>query len=863
MSILERKNPGIVTRHSLKPAGRDIIRIDAFSWKSLASLSNMNPPELSSILQTIEKPLQYASGNSYGNLRKLKGLEPFIRHWLKKLLSFPLNPEQVKVIHHLEARIIGFDGLDFLDKRLRLLEIQEMLRNLKEKTLLPAEETLPLPTLEVFREGQKKLRTPIQFVKGIGPRLSALLAKKGIRTIEDALYFIPRQYIDRRQIRKISELTPGRIETVRGTILQADGVWRGRRRVFELHIGDETGVLIAKWFHFNPRVMKARFKKGMSLILSGEVRLFQFQKEMHHPEVEVCDGGEDSPSGGIPPLDDSLHFGRIIPIYSETEGLYQRQRWIRRIWKTIVDAYAPCAESGIPPEVCRRQGLLPLSEALRKVHFPDESDHWALLNEGKSPAHRRLIFDEFFFLELGLALRRSGTQREKGIAFPIQHRYTQALRRRLPFSLTPAQERVIAEIEADMRRPIPMNRLLQGDVGSGKTLVALMAALMAVEGGYQVALMAPTEILAEQHFFNLRSLVEPLGLRCSLLTSRLRRPLKDSIREEIERGECPIVIGTHALIQEAVNFKNLGLAIIDEQHKFGVLQRAALRKKGYRPDVLVMTATPIPRTLAMTLYGDLDVSIIDQLPPGRGPIATRVLSDTERFRAYRLLREEIGKGRQAYVVYPLVEESEQLDLKDATQMAKHLQRDIFPEFRVGLVHGQMKGEAKEAVMADFKDRKVQILVSTIVIEVGIDVPNATVMVIEHAERFGLSQLHQLRGRIGRGPDPSFCILMASPDTSEEGRRRLKVMEETTDGFRIAEEDLEIRGPGDLLGTQQSGLPDFRVAHFIRDFGLLAEARKEAFAIIEKDPLLSLPEHQIMKETLLFRWQGRLQLADVG
>jgi ATP-dependent DNA helicase RecG len=531
--------------------------------------------------------------------------------------------------------------------------------------------------------------------------------------------------------------------------------------------------------------------------------------------------------------------------------------------KNAVDLFAPKAFSGIPEEVCQRQNLIPLSEAFRKAHFPDAEDNISLLNEGKSPAHRRLIFDELFFLEIGLALRRSGTVMETGIAFPVTHLYTNQLCKLLPFALTPAQERVLSEIESDMRLPHPMNRLLQGDVGSGKTIVALMAGLMAIEGGYQMALMAPTEILAEQHFLNIRPLVEKLGLRTALLTSSLKKSQKETLGEEIHAGKIHMVIGTHALIQEGVEFQRLGLVIIDEQHKFGVLQRVSLKKKGYNPDVLVMTATPIPRTLAMTLYGDLEVSVIDQLPPGRGTITTRVFNEKERFRVYRILREEISKGKQAYVVYPLVEESERLDLKDATQMAKHLQRDIFPEFRVGLIHGRLKSEEKETIMADFKSQRIHILVSTIVIEVGIDVPNASVMVIEHAERFGLSQLHQLRGRVGRGKDPSQCLLIAQYPRSEEAQRRLRVMEQTTDGFKIAEEDLAIRGPGELLGTQQSGLPDFRVANFVRDIQLLGEARKEAFSIISRDPILSLPEHLFTKETLKERWKGRLELATIG
>jgi ATP-dependent DNA helicase RecG len=550
--------------------------------------------------------------------------------------------------------------------------------------------------------------------------------------------------------------------------------------------------------------MKGRFKKGMHLILFGEVKLYQFQKEIHHPELEILDEEEpESPDGNAAPppgKEESLHFGRIVPVYSETEGLYQRQRLIRRIMKNAVDLFAAREFSGIPDEVCRRQNLIPLSEAFRRAHYPGPDENLALLNEGKSPAHRRLVFDEFFFLELGLALRRSGTLMEKGIPFSISHRYTSQLRKVLPFSLTPAQERVLGEIESDMRQPHPMNRLLQGDVGSGKTIVALLSGLMAIEGGYQVAIIAPTEILAEQHYLNIRP-----WWKTGFRAASHQQPEK-SEKEILSRiaGEIHVVIGTHALIQEDVEFQRLGLAIIDEQHKFGVMQRATLKKKGQTPDVLVMTATPIPRTLAMTLYGDLEVSVIDQLPPGRGSITTRVFNEKERFRVYRVLREEIAKGKQAYVVYPLVEESERLDLKDATQMAKNLQRDIFPEFKVGLIHGRLKSEEKEAIMADFKAQRIQILVSTIVIEVGIDVPNASVMVIEHAERFGLSQLHQLRGRVGRGKDPSQCLLIAQYRRSEEAERRLRVMEQTTDGFKIAEEDLAM-GPGELMGTQQSGL----------------------------------------------------------
>jgi ATP-dependent DNA helicase RecG len=827
---------------------------------------SFNPsPEWRQIFESLEKPLLYASHNEFANVKKLKGLEPYVETWLDKAGRLGPPPFPPDLLQRFGTVLRGFDAMDPEGKKNRVREAQGLLDKMKAGEP-PGEGTPSLPTFPEFQKMRQELQTPIQYLKGVGPRLSEILKKKNIRTVEDALYFLPRAYEDRRFIKKISQLTVGKQETAVGEVLSSDVVHHGRRRSFTVMIGDETGILTAKWFNFNPRFMKDRFRKGMRVILSGEIRMFQFQKEIHHPELEVLeDPGEKEkePSPDSATGEESLHFQRIVPIYSETEGLYQRQRLIRRIQKRVVDQFAAKAVSGLPAEICRRQGLIPLSEALRRAHFPDLQEDIQALQERKSPAHRRLIFEEFFFMEIGLALRRSGTALEKGIAFPISHRYTQKLRSLLPFALTPAQDRVIREIEGDMRKPHPMNRLLQGDVGSGKTLVALTAALMAIEGGYQVAIMAPTEILAEQHFLNIRPLIEQLGLRSCLLTSSSKKKQRDVLLQDLQDGAVQIAIGTHALIQGGVEFRNLGLAIIDEQHKFGVLQRANLKKKGYHPDVLVMTATPIPRTLAMTLYGDLDVSVIDQLPPGRGVITTRVFSEKERHQVYRLLREELGKGKQAYVVYPLVEESERLDLKDATQMAAHLQRDIFPEFKVGLLHGRMKSEEKEAVMADFKGRRLQVLVSTIVIEVGIDVPNASVMVIEHAERFGLSQLHQLRGRVGRSQDPAQCLLIAQYRRSEDAEQRLRIMEKTRDGFKIAEEDLAIRGPGELLGTQQSGLPEFRVADFVRDFPLLAEARKEAFALIDRDPPLSKPEHYLMKETLTERWKGKLELARVG
>ena len=468
-----------------------------------------------------------------------------------------------------------------------------------------------------------------------------------------------------------------------------------------------------------------------------------------------------------------------------------------------------------------------------------------------------------FYLELGLALKRRGFTLAEGIAFEVNHKYTKPLLKLLPFSLTHAQRRVLSEIKEDMMAPFPMHRLIQGDVGCGKTMVALMAALVAVENGYQVAFMAPTEILAEQHFLTVNAWCESLGVKVVLLTASHKGKEREALLAQVTRGEAQIIIGTHAVIQDKVEFYRLGLGIIDEQHRFGVLQRGILKRKGENPDILVMTATPIPRTLAMTVFGDLSLSVIDELPPGRTPISTKVYAESRRKQIYGIVRDEVTSGRQAYIICPLVEESEKSDLKAAAQMAEELQSGAFPEFRVGLLHGRLKPEEKEAVMAAFKANEIHILVATTVIEVGIDVPNATVMVIEHAERFGLSQLHQLRGRVGRGSHSSHCLLIASDRLSDDGVKRLRVMEATTDGFRIAEADLEIRGPGDFLGTRQAGLPEFRVASLLKDGRILEEARREAFTLVERDPELKLPEHVSLKEEMVKRWGGRLELAGVA
>ncbi|SNB45974.1 ATP-dependent DNA helicase RecG [Geobacter sp. DSM 9736] len=705
---------------------------------------------------------------------------------------------------------------------------------------------------------RKNLETPIRFIKGIGPKLAETLSKKGIATVEDALYLLPHRYEDRRTILPIAKLKPGETCVFQGEVVTADAVTtKGGRRFFEAVVRDGSGSITFKWFRYHPTFMKKAWSPGKRGIFTGEVSQYGFMLEVHHPEVEWVSASED--------LDtvmarDPFNFGRIVPVYPLTEGL--NQKLMRKVMKEVVDHFADSAASHLPEPVVKSHALLPLPGALREVHFPEELP-LEELNGKKTPAHQTLAFDEFFYLELGLALKKRGVAMEEGISFEVTHRYTKELLKLLPFQMTGAQRRVLSEIKADMMAPHPMHRLVQGDVGCGKTLVALMAALVAVENGYQVAIMAPTEILAEQHYLNIHRWCEELGIKVTLLTASLKGKVRTERLNDIASGEAKIVIGTHAVIQEKVEFHRLGLGIIDEQHRFGVLQRGILKKKGCNPDILVMTATPIPRTLAMTVFGDLSLSVIDELPPGRTPVETKIAFESRRAQVYGIVREEVAKGHQAYVIYPLVEETEKSELKAATQMAEHLTAEVFPDLKVGLLHGRMKPEEKEETMRAFKERRLDILVATTVIEVGIDVPNATVMVIEHAERFGLSQLHQLRGRVGRGGGRSRCILLTPGKLSEDGEKRLRVMEQTSDGFRIAEADLEIRGPGDFLGTRQAGIPDFRVASILRDARILEEARREAFGIVEKDSALSWPEHEGLREELVRRWGGRLELAAIA
>ncbi|HIE04081.1 MAG TPA: ATP-dependent DNA helicase RecG, partial [Candidatus Latescibacteria bacterium] len=647
------------------------------------------------------------------------------------------------------------------------------------------------------------LRTPVQFVKGIGPKRAEALRSIKVKTLEDLLYHIPRRYLDRSTICSIGDAPSSREVTVVGRVVSFSRVpsIRGGKERLEMLLEDDTGVLRCIWFG-GIRFVEKALEVGKLVMVSGTVeRDGLYGRKMIHPDVEEFSEEERH----------QLHTGRVVPVYpssSEMKRVRLDSRGLRRVLAPVLDEVVPHIQDPLPEEVLARCGLMSLPEALHFVHFPESV---RLAEE----ARRRLAFDDFFYLELLLAERYRERKRKEGISFPEVGDLVPELMKRLPFPLTNAQRRVMREIWEDMKSPYQMNRLLQGDVGSGKTLVALMTMLIAVANGYQAALMAPTEVLAEQHYITVRSLLEELGVRVGLLIGGMGPSQRRLMLRAIELGEVRIVVGTHALIQEDVKFKDLGVVVIDEQHRFGVVQRLKLRRKGPSPDVLVMTATPIPRTLGLTLYGDLDVSVLDEMPPGRHPVRTVWRPQSRRPQVLAFVREQVRQGHQAYIVYPLVEESERVDLEAAVQAYEKLQREL-PDLRLALLHGRMRGDEKEEVMRAFKEGRTDVLVSTTVIEVGVDVPNATVMVVERAERFGLAQLHQLRGRVGRGKARSYCILLTGERLSDEARERILTMVRTNDGFEIAEKDLELRGPGEFMGTRQSGMPEFRIAHLIRD-----------------------------------------------
>ncbi len=689
--------------------------------------------------------------------------------------------------------------------------------------------------------------TSIQYLKGVGPKLGDLFQRKGLRTLGDLLEFYPRAYEDQRAARNIASLRAEDIVSIKAHVVSTHGINMGRssRKMYDVLVRDSSGQIHCKFFRVPYKGYFERFTPFKEVRVVGKVTEYRGRLEFHHPDIR-----------DIEPEDENQDA--LIPLYTEIEGLATTK--IQRLVQAAIQQIEEWPAEPLPAWVREKYELMPRQKALMDIHTPNPMLASAY-STFQAPSQKRIIFEEFFWLELYLASKKAGFKKDHALQIKNPGHLLKKLEETLPFQMTGAQRRVFEEIKADLQTPHPMHRLVQGDVGSGKTIVSFMAGVYTHESGFQCALMAPTEILAEQHYKNAQKLLQPLGIEVGFLVGKTKAAERKQILARLEAGEIHFIVGTHALIEDEVKFKKLALVIIDEQHRFGVEQRGVLRAKGDSPHFLIMTATPIPRTLAMTVYGDLDVSIIDEMPPGRSPIQTRATFESKRPQAIQFMIDQLKKGRQAYIVYPLVEESEKIDLKNAVSEYEKLQEQ-FPDYKFGLLHGKMKPDEKDAVMTSFRNQEIQVLVSTTVIEVGVDVPNANIMIIEHAERFGLSQLHQLRGRVGRGEHKSFCILIMGYAVSEEGKERTAMMEKTTDGFKIAEFDLEMRGPGEFMGTRQSGLTGFKMANLVRDMALLQQARSAAFEILKKDPQLKLQDHAPLREELL-REHGPAALAGIA
>ena len=691
----------------------------------------------------------------------------------------------------------------------------------------------------------------LQFIKGVGPRKAADLKRVGLSIVQDLLYRLPFRYEDRTKAQLVSSLSPGNRAAVHVKITSTNLIRTRRRKfiIFHAVVSDKSGSIRCAWM--NQGYLKDVLKPQQSVVIFGDVKLDSTGLHFMNPEYEFVDGDNPSKSSN------GIHTGRIVPFYERAGAVTPNMQ--RKLVRLTLDKLPDKIPELLPAKVVTRSQLIARRTAIEQAHFPLNETNLELLNQFRSPAQRRLIFEEFFLFQIAYAWQRySSAIEQKPFVIRVNKRIRTSAARSLPFKLTPGQKEAVKEIVEDMQQSKGMHRLLQGDVGSGKTIVALLAAIVAMENGLQVAFMAPTEILALQHFRNISKLLSHSQFRIDFLIGGMTSTKKEECEAKLKEGITQLVIGTHALVQKAISFQNLGLVIIDEQHRFGVAQRADLRAKGLRPDVLLMTATPIPRTLALTDYAELNISKIKDLPPGRKPVRTVTVPESDREDVYQILRKELKAGRQVYVIYPLIEESEKVDLKSATEMAERLQKEVFKNYRVGLLHGKLKQEVKDRVMETFVSGKIHVLVSTTVVEVGVDVPNASVMVIENSERFGLSQLHQLRGRIGRGPWKSHCILFHGSSWTHDARERLKTMSLTQDGFMIAEKDLELRGPGDFFGTRQSGVPKFRAGDIMRDREIMEEAQLEARRVVNEDQLT--PE---LHEFILKHWERQFGLIGMG
>jgi ATP-dependent DNA helicase RecG len=809
----------------------------------------------------LRKVLELESAKGHADTAVIGGLDKFLRRWAAQAMASITTPRLLADFKRLRLDDPRYASLTREQRQKWLADILAFL----ESTQMEKVEAKPSPKKRVAPPRKRpaappkatgqSLDLPITSLHGVSTAVAAKFKRLGVNTIRDLLYFFPHRHLDYSRTNYISELTEGEEQTITANVWQAQVTRLGGRRGTEAIVGDETGNIRSVWFN-NPYVAKSLLTNAR-VVLSGRVRLFGGRFVFESPEWELLEDKE------------LVHTGRLVPLYSLTQGLKPRQ--VRRLMKQVVDRFAGQVADFLPNNLRKRCNLLELPQAIIQAHYPEDE-------AAKDNARTRLAFDELFLLQLGVLGRKHEWQESQpGTPVSVEKPLMESFIKSLPFELTPAQHKVLKELLSDLEKPKAMSRLLQGEVGSGKTVVATAALLTAAASGYQGAFMAPTEILAEQHFSsvseilsrtaskveeeeNLRRfsgiLSRPLTL--ALLIGDLSQSSKQAIQQLVRDGEVDIIIGTHALIQKEVGFSKLGLAVVDEQHRFGVAQRSALRQKGFNPHVLVMTATPIPRTLALTLYGDLDLSVIDELPPGRQTIKTRWLKPAQRESAYAFLRKQVAEGRQAFIICPLVEESEAIQAKAAVAEYERLSREVFPDLKLGLIHGRLSAAEKDKVMHRFRSGELQVLVSTPVVEVGIDVPNATVMLVESADRFGLSQLHQFRGRVGRGSQQSYCMLLAE-NPSEIGRARLDLIEKIQDGFQLAEEDLKLRGPGEFFGTRQSGLPDLRMAK-LSDVKLLELARTEAIRLFEKDPGLKKAEYKLLSAELARVWQAGTELT---
>lgn len=804
----------------------------------------------STFLDALERPLKFLQQTKYKNLELVKNLESHVQQSCEKAASHIQNANLKAKIGKIQEYFNHFgeksdaEKISIIEKSLSVLT--------DEKTSLQSrfqfkEHEHPVLDSKQIQEKMKKLETNIQFVKGVGPVLAEKFRQAGILNVFDLLYFIPNRYEDRRNIRKISDLKDGEQATIMGKVMHhGTTFYKGqRRKMYEIIMDDGTGEVKLKWFHFFQSTFQKKIQNDREIIVSGKVSRFKNLFEIHHPDFEVYTGEKDA-----------LSFGKIISVYREIGGMYQKN--IRKIATQALIQYGQDRICVLPHEICKKYHLMPPWRTLSELHMPSE---W-IDEQQQEHLQRILAFEEMFFYSFALQYRKRN-RKDLGISFSNESPRFEKMLTNLPFELTSAQKKTLTDIQHDMKSILPMNRLVQGDVGSGKTIVSFLAAQIAIDHGYQVALIAPSEILCEQHFENIKKWEELLNFKAVCLLGKNTKKQKEETMLEISSGKAQFIVGTHTLLEDVVTFKNLGLVVIDEQHRFGVRQKEKIRAKSKRPDVMIMSATPIPRSLALTLFGDLDVSVMNEMPKGRKPITTYLMKENQREDVYKRIAKTVEKGEQAFVVYPLVESSEHVDAKDAVSMMEELQKKIFPQFRLGLIHGQMNGKEKESMMLDFKNKKIDILVSTTVIEVGIDIPNATMMMIEHPERFGLAQLHQLRGRVGRGEIQSTCILLLSTGVSQMAFDRLRSFSNIFDGFQLAEEDLRIRGPGDFFGVAQSGLPTFSISRLPRDLDILEQMRVEVLHILETDPTLQQKEHQHLTWVIEHIWRDKLNLPNIA